>query len=250
MRLLRGQTGTFKEDIQLETSCAKLAISVSSASGAFATESVYDKMRIQVDLHSRNRGAIQIIPKMALREALNIAAIKEGFFVKSDNLVKGSLNIGLNGAIQLQNGDYLSVSYDNFPADAVTDLFSIDVFVSTALFSSIEEQTINGTARDLNVADCTDIFFPITDADGNGIETIAVQYANKTVTYSADEIAIINDTVNDVVVVESEKSDSTPEVTFGYDKLLWLNIANAYRLTITPLTKVGTTIFLSRTKTV
>jgi hypothetical protein len=210
-------------------------------------------MTIEVSVTTSSNGSKVIVPKMSLRDAFNIAAMAEGFFVWGQKKIKGSVVISEHGSLVLMNGDSLSVSYEGFPANSVTDIYALDSPLRTNLYNGIEEVVVTGT-KELNISDKTDLYFPITDADGNGIDKIQIQYADKTVTIEEEELKFINDTVNDIsCVVENDANgadlnNSIYPVKYGYDRVLRLEISAAYSVIITPKTKNPISIYTQTVK--
>lgn len=248
MRLLRDHAGAFAQDVQLQTSAVKLAFTVSSATAI--TEAVFDAMMVQVSIMSKSSGEITVMPRMPLRHAFNKSSVKEGYFVWGTNILKGTIDLSRLGAVDLNEGEYFSINYEGFPANAVTNIMAIDAPVLAKAVEITEEIVISGTVKDIVVADKHSLFIPLTDGNGNGLHSLQLQYADRTVTYDEDELKVMNEAMNDLAcVIDNQLDDAdgtTRLVKFGYDQLLYLDITNVIRIKVTPKTKNPTSIYLER----
>lgn len=257
MKILRQQPGAFKQDIQVETAIMKLGLVCNLPENtSYFTPDAFNKMLIEISLTTALHGSKVILPKMSVRDAFDIASMGEGFFVWGLSKIKGQIVIADHGSLVLQNGDMISISYEGFPDACTTDLYAIDSPAKTNIFCSIEEIVVTGT-KDLNISDKTEIFFPVTDALGNGIDKIQLQYADKTVTVDEEELKFINDSVNDISCVRQEQDVVTGlpvpgiyPVRFGFDRLLKLDVTHAYSVIITPKTKTPISVYTNKSKAI
>lgn len=245
MRLLRDQIGAFKEDLQLQTSAVKLLINISSVAGF--SEAAFNAMQISVSVFNKNSGEEPVLPKMPLRDAFNKSSFKEGFFKWGQNTLSGTIDLSVHGAVDMEEGEYFSINYEGFPADALTSIYAVDAPMLVKSVLKTEEITISGTTKDINVSDKSSLFIPLTDGAGHGVESLQLQYANRTVTYTEDEIKLLNESVNDLACVIDQTLDNADGtsrlVKFGYDRLLHLDITNVIRLQIKPKTKTAISVY-------
>jgi hypothetical protein len=238
MRLLRANTGTFKEDAQLEIGTCSLGIKVTSAAGI--TSAVFNAMKLQVSLVSKT-GNIKTLPLLPLRFLLNASSMAEGSFQWTSTILFGTVDLSKVGCVQLADGEYMSVKYEGFPDDAVTDIWAIDSqnhYRQALVFESI---SINRTSKELNVASKSDLYLPITESS-IGIEQIEIQYPNRKVTMLEDELKLINQRTNDVVFFK-EDGDGGLKAQYGYDKFLHLDITDALSIIVTPIDGTSFTVY-------
>lgn len=237
MHLLKAATGTFKSDIQLEVPAGKLAIKISSASGGNAE--TFDTCKISVQVSTKS-GTKTILPKMLLLHALEMSALGEGYFVKNNTELSGCIDLSDFGALAPTDG-YLSISYEGFPADAVTDIYAVDVPVNTNIGKVVEEFIIQGT-KEISINNKTEIFIPVSDGV-NGIEEITVTFPGKVCTYNEAELSIINDGKNDLLCAQGRDidvmavtvDDGEGVLTLGFKRLLSLDISEAFSVKIKTL---------------
>ena len=246
MRLLRDHPGAFAEDVQLQTKAGGLLIDVDSVSGF--SEAAFNAMMIQILYFPGDSGGQKVVmPKMPLRDALNIDQFGEGFFQWGKNKITGNIVLSNKGAVSMDKGGYFSINYDGFPADAKTNIYADDSALKTEAIRVLEEILVSGTTRDIDVTGIDGIYLPITDANGNGVSELQLTYGSTTVMFLERQLQGMQYRINDIACVIDQQLDDSdgPDrlVKFGYDRLLYVNTERCSTVKITPKTKAGFSIY-------
>lgn len=252
MIVLNEHVGASKQDVQIQTSVAALGLVIVGADNndqvAINANIADGTAKITISLVTASSGSKVIIPKMPLRHALNIKALYEGFFRLSAVAargVAGTIQIGVGGALQLQNGDYVSVSIEGLTATAKTTLYSIDFEKKTNQYRFIEKIVIIGS-KDVDLLSKQVLFFVKSD---DGLDKVQVQYAEKSASYDQKELVLINDSMNDFVHLDTSEDGTVTKLVTGYDQLLALDVDQAYSATITPKSNTPLVAYTSAVRT-
>lgn len=234
MKLLSNFTGTSKDDIYLQSSAHAIGFHLEDPNGVDI-----NTINVKIDFFSKNRGSKEIYPRMTLAAALEMNTFEEGFYLKDANLCKGMIKVSPDGALHLEEGEYIKISFEGAKATNVMNISSIDAPILSSVYKNINAVTITGQTKDLNVADSSMLHLPIAL-----IDEIDIVYPSKTVKYSGAELEYLARAINDLVSVNAAGAD----VIAGYHKHISLSCWEAYKVAITPRDNTPFVIYTERHK--
>jgi hypothetical protein len=226
---------TRREDIQIQASCEKIAIRITTDGKwffdpQFQTGLVYVRLR----LISHKAGTVQIIDRMPLSVLLEREGQKFGFFERTDQIgvagaesewiYAGSIQVGDGGALELQDGEYLSLDLESdMPFSAqISTIDSPDLVNS---YIRINPQTVNGVTREIGLADAKEILVPVSL-----IRDVQVQYENRATPVTQEEMYYLGMANNETTCMDFLHKRATA----GILQHLLLPTKRAKSMTITP----------------
>ncbi len=226
-----------EEDIQIQSATQQIGV-VIVGNGLPYDASAAPTMRVR--FVSPSGGTRTIIDRTPIYDLLEINASSEGCFrfvqpfvgppipagqTDPNYQLIGLIDITPGGALDLGSDGYLSVDIESPRAMLSCDVYALDAPALTKLYRRYDPTTVTGVTKEIN----------LTDVDAIAIrpdlvESISLQYPNRTVEYTAQELQMIGDGINDIVSFNS----ATGTVTAGLQRQLQLNVKACSRMTVTP----------------
>jgi hypothetical protein len=226
-----------EEDIQIQSATQQIGLAI-VGNGNPTDPTTAPTIRVR--FVSPSGGTRTIIDRTPIYELLEINASGEGCFryvqpfvgppipagqTDPNYQLVGLIDITPGGALDLGGDGYLSVDIESPRAMLSCDVFALDAPVLTKTYTRYDPTTVTGVTKDFSLVGVDSIAIR-----PELIDTISLQYSNRTVEYTAQELIMIGDSINDIISFNS----SSGTVQAGMQRVLQLKTQDCNRMTITP----------------
>lgn len=231
MLIVNSGFGLNIQDKVLESSLQKLGVKiVCQGSGIEVDTDILDAMLVSINRVTRGGGSVPICYPMSMLHLLEIAAVNEGAYRAlnmANTEVLGTIDISNFGTLVLGE-EYISISVMGITANYRVELYSIEGDSYTESSISYELNSVQKDApKKLFVGECYAIALPCLH-----FQKLELQFADgRTASYSDIEMKMLCNDRNDLVSIWGNATNF--EVTYGFENLYVLEIANVVNAVVT-----------------
>jgi hypothetical protein len=229
---------TRKEDLQIQASTQLLGFTITSDGDWFNFPDMSGNVFIRLRIVSHKAGTVQVIDRMPLSVLFELRGLKFGFFELSDfgssqpgvnngrrYRYSGVITVGIDGALELQDGEYLSLDLDcETPFDA--EISTIDSPDLVSKYQRVNPQSVQGITREINLTDVKGIL-----VQPHRVLDMQVQYEKRGVPVTQAEMKLLAQANNEVVLMDYVAKRSRA----GYVEHVHYDCDRAQSATVTPV---------------
>lgn len=233
------------EDIQVETSVAKLGFRITTTDVARTLAGMY----IKADVAGRE-GSKMLIPTLKVYSLMQICSMLEGSISIIETstdvfTIEGTIDVGTDGALKLDPNKYLSVVLTAAHTSDSIELYSIDMPAFSLEAFLFDPITFNGGGvKEVDLRNASAIIVPVDAVASINIDFEGLRdgQAARSIIYTRGELKLVNRDTNDIVV---SSPDST-YVKYGYHEFLVLPLQAASRAKVEALITSTFNIYIQR----
>lgn len=218
-------------DLTLENSLQKLGIECYN--NAVITDAMLSNVTVSINRVTKGGGSVPIIYPMSLQYLLEISACSEGAYrstLVTGLVVIGTIDISNFGTLQLGQDEYmqLSVTHTNGVNFGVR-VYALEgqEYTSSSIMYQLNS-VLADTPKLINVSDCYLAALPVTN-----LTKVILQYSDgRTATYTAIELQMICNDVNDMVHELANAGGTAFQPVYGYNNLFCIAIEEVINMTV------------------
>lgn len=257
MQIYKG-TDTTKANIQIQTSVAGLAVRFDAAaassnatdeeSGVSGIIEELKSIKFTAKLISKVLGTETIMTEVPLLLLLEQSSAAEGSCVILDDFAMGFVELGIGGALKLDNESYIQFEFDGNDGAGTLTIELMDSPVNATGINVVHQISLdnNEIGKEISLKNVVDIAIPQVSMSRNYSENIvkevSINYGGKTMDFSEQCLKVLASKVNDFAAVGYHAA-------YGYGEHVILNTESARSVKVdTGASADGNFIYLMKNK--